>query len=83
MCGNQVFSIFPNNSRSKQNKNNPKHPFVGIGKWETCAKFQRKISNSRVVGVRQRFQILKQNIRHLYQILSTQATLMVNVVVKW
>ena len=61
MCGNQVFSTFPNNSRSKQNKNNPKHPFVGIGKWETCAKFQRKILNSRVVGVRQRFQILKQN----------------------
>ena len=61
MCGNHVFSIFPNNSRSKQNKNSSKHSFVDIGKWETCAKFQQKILNSKVVGVRQRFQILKQN----------------------
>ena len=61
MCGNQVFSIFPNKSRPKQNKNSSKHSFVDIGKWETCAKFQQKILNSKVVGVRQRFQILKQN----------------------
>ena len=33
------FSIFVNNSRSKQNKKNPEHPFVDIGKWETCTKF--------------------------------------------
>ena len=28
---------------------NPKHPFVDIGKWETCAEFQQKI----VAGARQ------------------------------
>ena len=27
-----VFYIFINNSRSKQNKKNPRHPFVDIGK---------------------------------------------------
>ena len=27
-----VFYIFTNNSRSKQNKKNPRHPFVDIGK---------------------------------------------------
>ena len=31
---------FTNNSRSKQNNKNPEHPFAGIGKTETCAKFQ-------------------------------------------
>ena len=29
---NQVFLIFANNSRSKQNKKNPEHPFADIGK---------------------------------------------------
>ena len=42
-------------------KKNPKHTFVDIGKSETCAKFQQKILNSRVVGARQSFQIFKQN----------------------
>ena len=39
------FLIFANNSRSKQNKKNPAHPFVDIGKIETYAKFQQKILN--------------------------------------
>ena len=34
--------IFANNSRSKQNKKNPTHAFVDIGKEETYAKFQQK-----------------------------------------
>ena len=44
--------IFANNSRSKQNKNNPAYSIVDIGKEETCAKFQQKILNFRVVGAR-------------------------------
>ena len=60
MCRNQVFIIFANNLRSKQNKKNPTHHFVYIGKYETCAKFQQKILNCRVVGTRQSFQILRQ-----------------------
>ena len=44
------FLIFANNSRPKQNKKNPTHHFVDIGKKETCAKFQKKILNSMVVG---------------------------------
>ena len=32
MCKNQVFLIFANNLRSKQNKKSPEHPFVDIGK---------------------------------------------------
>ena len=31
-----------NNSRSKQNKKNPEHPFVDIVKYETRVKFQQK-----------------------------------------
>ena len=31
VCRNQAFLIFANNSRSKQNKKNPAHPFVDIG----------------------------------------------------
>ena len=42
-------------SRSKQNEKNPKHFFVDIGKTETCAKFQQKISNTMVIGTRQFF----------------------------
>ena len=57
----RLFLIFANNSRSKQNKKNPEHPFVGTGKQETCAKFQKKILNSRVVGARQSSQIFRQN----------------------
>ena len=37
------FFTFLNNSRSKQNKKNPEHPFLDIGKLETYAKFQQKI----------------------------------------
>ena len=55
------FLIFANNSRSKQNKKSPTHPFVDIGKKETCAKFQQKLLNCRVVGARQSFQIFWQN----------------------
>ena len=42
MCRNQVFLIFVNNLRYKQNKKNPEHAFLGIGKLETCVKFQQK-----------------------------------------
>ena len=49
MCRNQVFLIFPNNSRSEQNKKNPAHPFVDIGK------------NCRVVGARQSFESFRLN----------------------
>ena len=59
MFRNQVF-IFANNSRSKQNQKSPEHAFVETGKQEMCAKFQRKILNSTVVGVRQSFQFLRQ-----------------------
>ena len=44
MCRNQIIFIFTNTSRTKQNKKNPEHPFVEIGKQETCAKFQQKAS---------------------------------------
>ena len=40
---------------------NPAHPFVDIGKWETCAKFQPKTLNFKVVGARQSFQSFRQN----------------------
>ena len=40
-----------NNWGSKQNKNNPEHLFVDIGKTETCAKFQQKFLSSMVVGL--------------------------------
>ena len=60
MRRNQVFLVIANNSRSKQNKKNPEHTFVGIGKSETCAKFQQKILNSMVVGARQNFQFFRQ-----------------------
>ena len=33
---NLFFYIFVNNSRSKQNKKNPQHPFVDIIKKKTC-----------------------------------------------
>ena len=42
-------------------KKNPEHPFVDIGKQETCAEFQQKILKSRVLGARQTFQIFRQN----------------------
>ena len=40
---------------------NPTQAFVDIGKQKTCAKFQQKILNSRIVGGRQSFQIFRQN----------------------
>ena len=61
VCRNQVFLIFANNSRSKQNKENLTHTFLGIGKSETCAKFQQNILNFKVVGARQSFQMFGQN----------------------
>ena len=61
MCRNQVIFNFVNNSRYKQNRKNPEHLFVHIGKQETCVKFQQKILNSRVVGARQSFQFFRQN----------------------
>ena len=55
-----IFYIVINNSRSKQNKKNPKNLFVDIVKQETCAKFQQKILNFMVVGTRQNFQFFRQ-----------------------
>ena len=54
--------ILSNNSSSKQNKKNPKYPFVDIDKQETCTKFQQKLLKSTVVGARQSFQFFRQNI---------------------
>ena len=42
VCRKQVFSIFANNRRSKQNKNNPAHPFVGIGNRKRLLSFIKK-----------------------------------------
>ena len=51
---------FINISRFKQNKKNPTHRFVDIGKKETGVKFQQKILNSMVVGARQSFKFFRQ-----------------------
>ena len=51
---------FINISRFKQNKKNPTHRFVDIGKTETGVKFQQKILNSMVVGARQSFKFFRQ-----------------------
>ena len=53
-----------NNSRSKQ-KENLTHPFIDIGRAETCTKFQQKILNSTVVEARQSFQFFRQIISFL------------------
>ena len=50
-----VFYTLINNSRHKQYKKNPTHTFVDINKYKTCAKFQRTILNSIVVGARESF----------------------------
>ena len=55
-----VFYIFISNSRPKQNKKNPEHPFLDIIKQKTCAKFLQEILNSMVVGARQSFQFFRQ-----------------------
>ena len=60
-----TFLIFANNSRSKQNKRNPAHPFVDIGRQKTSAKFQQKVLNCRVVEARQGFQVFRQRIQFL------------------
>ena len=54
------FYTFINNSRSKQNKKNPAHPYVDITKQKTCAEFQQKIWNPMIVGARQSFQFFRQ-----------------------
>ena len=36
------FLILTNNSRSKQNKITPEHPFLDIGKLKPCGKFWQK-----------------------------------------
>ena len=53
---------FINNSRFKQNKKNPKHPFGDIGKYETCANFRKtlKILNSVIVRAHENFQFFRQ-----------------------
>ena len=61
MCRNQVFLVFGNNSRSKQNRKNPTRPFVDIRKSETCARLHQKVLNCRIVRARQSFQIFRQN----------------------
>ena len=38
----RLFLIFANNSRSKQNKKNPEHPFVDIGKWKRVLNSSKK-----------------------------------------
>ena len=53
-------TMFIKNSRSKQNKKNPTHPFVDIHKTETYAKFQQKILNSTLVGARESSQFSRQ-----------------------
>ena len=51
-------------------KKNPEHLFVDISKWKTCAKCQQKTFNSLVVGARQSYQSLRQNIWLLQKNLS-------------
>ena len=55
-----IFRTFINNSRSKQNKRNPTHPFVDITKKKTRAKFQQKILKSMVFKARQSFQFFRE-----------------------
>ena len=62
----QGFSlILANKSRHIQNKTNPEHLFLDIGKYETCAKFQLNLLNSMVVGALQSFQFFRQNTQFL------------------
>ena len=60
LVSTHFFYIFINNSRSRQNKKNSKHPFVDIIKYKTCAKFHQKILKSMVVGARQSFRFFRQ-----------------------
>ena len=46
-------------------KKKPKHPFIGISKTETCAKFQQKLLNSMVVWAHQSFQFFRQVTRFM------------------
>ena len=54
------FTFFFNNSRSKQKRKYPEHPFVDIVKQETCAKFQQKRINFVGDGAPQSFQFFRQ-----------------------
>ena len=47
-------------NKIKKKKKNPEHPFVGITKKETCAKFHQKILKFVAVGARQRFLVIRQ-----------------------
>ena len=61
MYRNQVSLIFLEITQDQNKiKKNHEHPFVDIGKQETCAKVQDKILNSVVVRARQYFQCFKQ-----------------------
>ena len=53
-------------------KKNPTHPFVGVGKQETCAKFQKKILNSRVVAGRQSSKFLYEILNYLISTIKLQ-----------
>ena len=46
-------------------KKNPKHSFVDIIAWKTCAKFHQKLLNSLVVEARRKFQFFRQIISFL------------------
>ena len=39
LVSTHLFFTLINNSRSKQNRKNPTHPFVDITNYKTCAKF--------------------------------------------
>ena len=53
----QVFFCF---GKSKQNKKNPEHLFVDLGKQEMCTKFTKKKIKV-LFGARQSFQFFKQS----------------------
>ena len=77
------FYIFINNSRSKENKKNPEHPFLDIIKQKTCAKFQQKILNSMVVGVRQTFIFFRQKRPGFLELIDLCFNLDIWVCIKW
>ena len=60
-CRNQVFFILEISQVLNKILKNPKHPFVEIGRKETCAKFQQKLLKSMTVGAHQSFQSFRQN----------------------
>ena len=60
MCRNQVFLIFANNSRFKQNKKIPNILLLKLVSRKPVRSFSKKYWT--LVGARQRFQIFRQNI---------------------